>query len=312
VRIAVTGASGFAGGYIAGYLQRAGYDVITYGRRATPALRHPVPAYTSWNITRGPICAPAVDGVVHCAAMVGDSGARAEFLAANVEGTRAVMSTFQRAPRFIHISTASVYDLSRPLHGVREDAPCGGHWFSPYAQSKLESERQLLADGRPVTILRPHIIYGPGDSTLMPRVLAARRAGWLPLAGTGRNRLSVTHIENLAQAVCRALDGPVASGVFNVADAGEVTLDELARVLLRRHAVADRVVYIPGRIAWQLAVAGEFYARVLHRSRPPFLTRFVVRQLTQDFTLDLSRARALLGYAPRWTVHDGPLGESTS
>ncbi len=310
MRVAVTGASGFVGGYIAGYLQRAGYHVVTYGRRAASSLRHPVTSYTAWDITRGPIRAPSMDAVVHCAAMVDDSGPLAEFRAANVTGTRAVIATFQHASRFVHISTASVYDLSRPLRAVREDAPCGGHSFSHYAQSKLESEQELCADGRPVTILRPHIIYGPGDSTLMPRVLAARCAGWLPLAGNGRNRLSVTHIDNLAQAVRRALDGTVESGVFNVADANDVTLDELARALLRRHGLVDRVVYIPGGAAWYLAVAAELFGRALHRPRPPFLTRFVVRQLTHDFTLDLSRARTLLGYAPRWTVHDGPPGES--
>jgi 2-alkyl-3-oxoalkanoate reductase len=312
MRVAVTGASGFVGGYIAGYLQRAGYDVHAYGRRAAASLRHPVPKYAAWDFTNGPTRAPNVDAVVHCAAMVGDCGPLPAFRAANVAGTLAAAATFQHASRFIHISTASVYNLSLPLRGAREDAPCGGHSFSPYAQSKLEGERQLSAIGRPVTILRPHIIYGPGDSTLMPRVLAALRGGRLPLPGTGRNRLSVTHVDNLAQAVRRALDGPVESGVFNVADACEVTLDELARVLLRRYGVVGRVVYIPGPVAWHLAAAAELAARVLPFSRPPFLTRFVVRQLTRDFTLDVSLARAVLGYAPRWTVHDGPLGEGVA
>jgi nucleoside-diphosphate-sugar epimerase len=190
---------------------------------------------------------------------------------------------------------------------VDEDAPVGDCAHSAYGRSKAEAERVLLAARRPVIVLRPHVVYGPGDTTLLPRLLAAERFGRLPVPGTGCNRLSVTHVENLAIAVERALHAPVVRGVFNVSDADVPTVDALLTTVLARIGSRARVRYVPRRAAWRAAALCEWLWRTGRANQPPPLTRYVVAQLADEHTVDITRAREQLGYVPRWSYRDGPL-----
>jgi nucleoside-diphosphate-sugar epimerase len=310
VRIAVTGASGFVGGRVARALAAAGHEVLAYGRRPAAALASPLPGYAPWDVAAAPSApAVAVDAVVHCAAHVGDWGPEAAYRAVNVDGTRAVLARFPGA-RGVHVSTSSVYSDGVPTVRVREDAPTGRCAHSPYARTKAEAERVVLAEGSRAVVLRPHIVYGPGDSTLLPRVLAARRLGALPVPGDGRNRVSATHVDNLVHAVERALATPGAYGAFNVADGVEANVNDLLRTLLRRYGVPTRLVHVPRAAAWRAAALCEGAWRTLGalgvRGAPP-LTRYAVGHLAAHHTLDTARARDLLGYAPRWSYLDGPL-----
>ena len=308
MRVAVTGATGFVGGCVADFLARRGHDVLTLGRRPVSELRARFPNYVQWDVRSGPIDVPGIEGVVHCAAHVGQWGPERVYRAVNVEGTRYVLETFRRAARFVHISTGSVYATDQPRVNVPEDARVGEPFLTAYARTKAEAEQVLAADGRPVVILRPHAVYGPGDTTLLPRVLAARRLGVFPLPGNGRNRISVTFVLNLAQAVQLALEGACSSGVFNIADEEEPAIDDMLRTMLRRHGVSDRLLHVPRVAARSLAAVNETVWRLARISGEPRLTRYAVASLAEPFTLDLTRARTQLGYAPRWTFRDAPLG----
>jgi len=310
VLIAVTGAGGFVGGRLTGELARRGHNVVAYSRR--PALSAaPGPervTHRTWDVSGGPIEAPSdVDAVVHCAARVADWGAEHAFVSANVDGTRAVLETFRRVPRFVYVSSASVYDPARPKRMVTEDAPYAVCYLNAYARTKMLAECVVRASGRPALILRPHVVYGPGDRTLLPRLLAARRFGRLVAVGDGHNVLSVTHVDNLVQAILCSIEGDCTEGTFNVADSETATLDELLRTLLERLRLPPRIAYIPTRIATPLAALLERSYRLAGASRAPLLTRYIVSQLASDYTLDISRAQRSLGYAPTLTFRDGPL-----
>lgn len=304
MRVAVTGASGFMGGCLAHRLADSGHTVFTYGRRDAGALRRPLPNYTQWDIGASPLRAPAVDAVVHCAAMVGDWGDEADYWRVNVYGTRVVVESFAGAERFIHVSSASVYSPQPFGRHIAEDASVGSGLYSAYARSKAEAERLLVASGRFAVILRPQIVYGAGDTTLMPRVLAARRWGWLAVPGNGRNRMSVTHILNFVHAVECVLASSVRQGVFNVADREDATVDELLQALLRQNGVRPRLLYIPRPIAWAAATVAEHLSRRAGGTRAPRLTRYLVARLTDARALDLTRAYRLLGYAPCHSFRD--------
>ena len=305
--IAVTGASGFVGSSIARALAANGHRVMSYGRRPLGAVRTTLPDYHTWDIARGPIATPHVDAVIHCAAMVGDWGSGRAYHAVNVRGTHAVLESFASAARFIHVSTTSVYSDDVPVVNVDEDAPIGDCAHSAYGRSKAEAERVVLTAGRPVIVLRPQVVYGPGDTTLLPRLLAAERFGRLPVPGTGRNRLSVTHVENLVIAVERALHARVVRGVFNVSDAESPTVDALLTTVLARIGSRARLRYVPRRTAWKAATMCEWLWRTGRLKQPPPLTRYVVAQLADEHTVDITRAREQLGYLPRWGYRDGPL-----
>jgi nucleoside-diphosphate-sugar epimerase len=174
--------------------------------------------------------------------------------------------------------------------------------LNAYVASKVAAERAVAASHRPAVILRPHAIYGPGDSTLVPRALRARRWGRLLAAGDGRNLLSLTHIDNLVHAIDRALTAPIAGvEAFNIADPIVGPVDDVLRAFLRAFDLPERVAYIPLRPAWVVASGLERAYGLAGARRAPALTRYMVAQLAVECTLDIGKAVHRLGYAPRPT-----------
>jgi nucleoside-diphosphate-sugar epimerase len=149
-------------------------------------------------------------------------------------------------------------------------------------------------------VLRPHAVYGPGDTTLLPRVLAAVHRGRLVAVGDGAQRVSLTAVANLA-AACLLAARCDAAGVFNVADAEPVSLADALAAVLAERGVPARVRFVPLPLAWPLACASE----AVGRWRPPRLTRYAVTHLARERTLDLTAARTWLGYRPAATSFAG-------
>lgn len=264
MRIAVTGAAGFVGTAVATALEGE-HEVIRYTRR-------------EWDITSGPIDGHA-DAVVHCAALADDWAPLARAMLVNVTGTRNVVESFPGA-RFIHISSSSVYDAFTPTVN-RVETPPASRFLSTYSRSKAAAEG-LVSD----VILRPHAVYGPGDTTLLPRLLASVRRGVLTLPNGGRVLHTLTHIDNLVQAVQLSLTGP--SGIYNVGDAAPVLLSD---------AIAGFTDARLRSIPYPVAYAAAGLAEALPGR--PRLTRYAVSQLGLERTLDITKARELLGYSPR-------------
>jgi nucleoside-diphosphate-sugar epimerase len=250
-----------------------------------------------WDITSGPLsCPPAVDAVVHCAALVRDGRMQPAYHAVNVEGTRNVLTSFPRA-RIVHISSASVYDPWVPKDRIREDAPPPRRWLNGYGETKWAAEElvtRLRPDG---VILRPHAIYGPGDTTLVPRIVRARVAGRQLAIGDGRTQITLTAIANLVDAVSTCLDRPGASGPFNVGDPDTPAVAEVFAHLLRSMGLPTSITWIPRPVAWRAAMICERLAG----PREPLLSRYAVNQMSLTFTLSLDRARSELGWVPKHT-----------
>jgi nucleoside-diphosphate-sugar epimerase len=308
--LAVTGASGFVGGAVCRAAVAAGHDVVCFGRRASVDPDHVGGAhYAAWDIAAGPLHtppAPAVDAVVHCAGSVTDWGPEADLRAANVTGSINVLRSFPPPTRFVHVSTASVYDPRTPTVSALEDAV--GPSRLPrhpdaYGRTKAEAERAVLEQRPDAVILRPHAVYGPGDTTLLPRVLGAIRGTRLPAVGSGHQLVSLTSVGNVARACLLAASTPGVSGVFNITDAEPVVLDAALRAILEARGLRAKPLYLPFVVAFPIAVLAEAAARIARR--PPRVTRYAVRHLAVERTLDISGARARLGYDPAPTSFDG-------
>lgn len=292
MRIAVTGGSGFVGGAVARALD-ADHDVLAFGRR---------PGYRFWDLTHGPLrTPPAVDAVIHCAGSVTDWGPAADLFATNLLGTRNVLATWPDA-RFVHVSTASVYDPYVPhVLTAESEGPAARH-INAYGASKAAAERVVLRHPDTV-VLRPHAVYGPGDTTLLPRVLSAVRGPVLPAVGTGRQRVSLTSIGNLVQACRQALTAP--PGVYNITDAEPVLLDTALRAILTERGIRARPLYLPHHPVQAVAAAAEAAFLLARSPRPPRLTRYAISHLAQDRTYDITAARTALAYSPAPTSFKG-------
>jgi nucleoside-diphosphate-sugar epimerase len=306
--IAVTGATGFLGGRVVESLAHRGHDLMAFGRRPSPAFRHASLAeYAQWDIAEGPrpaLASRPIDAVVHCAGSVSDWGPAAEFDAVNARGPEAVLASFRREARFVHISTSSVYDHRRPDEPIRETAAYARRPLNDYVRTKILAERAVLRSGRRAIVLRPHAIYGPGETKLLPRLLAARRFGHLLAVGDGQNHISLTHVDNLVQLIEHAVEPGAPAGIFNVADADGEPLGVLLQALLLAFGLPPRVFYLPRGAAWPIAWALESAFAAARTRRPPLLTRYVVSQLATACVLDIRRAQSLLGYRPTRTYRD--------
>lgn len=304
MKIAVTGASGFIGGAIAAALARPEleHEVVGFGR--TPGgWSFNEGSYRIWDVARGRLPAGIrADAVVHCAGLADDWAPLAEALRVNRDGTRHVRQSFPNA-RIVHLSTSSVYDAFVPTVNVVESNGPATRFLSTYSESKAAAETELA--GANAVVLRPHGVYGPGDTTLLPRLLSGIHNGRLAMPDGAAVDQTVTHIDNLIHAVTRALVPDSPAGVFNIGDDSPVLLSALLAELLAKQGRSDvAITSIPYRTAYSLAASSELSHRATRRGRPR-ITRFAVSQVGLERTLDLGAARAQLGYRPRPTSLEG-------
>lgn len=301
MRIAVTGATGFVGGALTDHLDAAGHEVLAIGRQSRPdTMRH---RYERWDLGLDGPAPPgmaACEAVVHTAAHVAPWGPEAPFRAVTVRGTERLVRAVHPAARLVVIGSASVYDPRvRHVAVMEAEGPVApDRYLNAYARAKADQE-WLVATARPdAIILRPRAVWGPRDTTLLPRILAQIRKGWLPLPDGGRHAASTTHISSLAAAVLAAIERPTVSGPVNVADATPTPTAALLGTLFDALRMRVRIVPIPASLAWVSAEAVEAAWSLAGRRSEPFLTRYAVAGLSHPFTLDLGRLHRELGVVP--------------
>lgn len=314
MNILVTGATGFLGGHLARALLHEGHSVWAHGRNVTVCQEL---ARFGCDIFRADLedaramraaCAE-MDAVFHVAALSEPWGAKRDFRRANVEGTRNVLAGCREhgVKRLIHVSSPSVNFNGQDQVNVDESVPCPRRFLSWYSWSKKLAEdlvREAHRKGLPTVILRPKAIFGPGDTTLLPKLLQAARAGKLPQIGTGDNLVDLTHVENVVHALLLALDAPRAVGKTYLITGGEhIRLWDLIRMILKRFGIPDRLRVLPYRLVYALAMMMEWRAKIF--GGEPTLTRYTAAILARTQTYDISAARRDLGYEPVTSVAEG-------
>lgn len=323
MRITVTGATGFLGGNAARRLNAAGHRVVGVGRDRVRgrALKADGIGFVRADLTDAEQARAACVGaevVVHCAAMSEPWGRYSDFYAHNVLATEHVIAacTAVRARRLVHISTPALYVNGRDRFEVREDEPLPAHFVSDYVRTKGLSEQRVQAAGRTgleTIILRPRGLFGPGDRTILPRIVEALRARRLPRIGKGDNLADLTYIDNAALAIERAVgtgapDTRLNGRVFNISNGERPRLWDLIDDLADHLALPRPRIALPYALAYRLGWASETGYRVLGRvgvRGEPRLTRYTVVLLGRSMTLDISAARGALGYRPEVSIETG-------
>ncbi len=253
--------------------------------------------------------------VFHVAAKAGLGGRYADYYRANVVGTENVVAACRErgVPRLVHTSSPSVVFDGRDMEGADESAPYPSHYHAHYPATKAAAERLVLAANGPTlatVALRPHLIWGPGDNHLVPRILARGRAGKLRRVGRDNKLIDSTYVDNAAEAHLLAADrlapgaAPAGRGYF-ISNGEPVPVWELVDRILEAGGLPPVTRRVPFWLAYSAGWALEKAYALFRPDAEPPMTRFLARELATAHWFDLSAARRDLGYVPRVSLEEG-------
>jgi nucleoside-diphosphate-sugar epimerase len=311
----VTGGSGFIGGALIERLLREGWGVRALARSEAAARsvreRGADPVSGDLGHTAALVAgAQACDVAFHAAAKVGDWGSPAEFERLNVGGTENVIRACREAGvrRLVHVGTEAALTAGQPLAGVDETAPLRPDSPILYSSTKAQAEQRVRdanGDALETVVVRPRFVWGRGDTTLLPALTGLVRSGRFRWIGGGRQLSDTTHVENTVEGLWLAATKAPPGGVYFVTDGEPVVFRDFITRMLATQSVTIPDKSIPHPVAAAAAAALERVWRVMRRPTPPPVTRLAVWVSSEECTLDISRARRELGYAPVKTRDEG-------
>ncbi len=311
----VTGGSGFIGGRLISRLVADRWTVRALARShgsaaavetlGAEAVRGDLDDGDS--LTAG---AEGCDVTFHLAAHLGDWGPREEFERGNVDGTRNVLAASQaaRVRRFVHCGTEAALMAGQPLVGVDETAPLRPDSKAPYPATKARAEqlvRNANREGFETVVIRPRFVWGEGDTTLVPTMEEMIEKGRFAWIGGGGNLTSITHVENVVEGLVLGAERGVPGEAYFVTDGEPVVLREFVTEMLATKGVVPPDRSIPGFLAGPIATISEAAWKLLPLPGAPPISHFTAWVMTQECTINISKAQSELSYEPVVTRDQG-------
>jgi len=306
----VTGASGFIGGALTKRLVAEGWTVNALARSEKSAK---VVRALGANAVKGDLDdagamqegAKGADVAFHCAAHLGEWGSASDFERVNVTGTINAVQAAKAAGvgRFVHVGTEAALMDGQPLVNVDETAPLRPDSKAVYARTKARAEQVARAGG--AVVIRPRLVWGPGDTTILPALTQAVRSKRFAWVNGGRHRTSTTHVDNVVEGLLLGAQQGKPGEAYFVTDGEPLVFRDFVTQLLATQGLEIPERKLPLGVARAVCAVGETAWRVLPLPGQPPLTSFGLWFLTQECTIDMSRARRELGYSPVTSVDQG-------
>ena len=316
----VTGGGGFLGRYIVEQLVARGDVVRSFSRSRYDELDvlgvEQIAGDVRDPVAVGKACS-GVEVVFHTAALAGIWGPWKTYYEINTLGTRHVIRACreQGVSRLVYSSSPSVTFDGQPQCGVNESVPYPTTWMCHYPHTKALAEQEVLAADAPGQLrtcaLRPHLIWGPRDQHIIPRLLDRARSGKLRIVGDGTNLVDTVYVENAAEAhlladiALRNEGSPVGGAVYFISQGEPVNCWDWLNEVLRLFGVPEVRRSISFGTASRLGAALEAVYRACGVVSEPRMTRFLAAQLAKSHYFDISRARRDLGYEPSISIAEG-------
>ena len=314
----VTGGGGFVGSAIVRQLVDKGVEVAVFGRNHYPHLEKLGVRQFQGDILDSKLLIRIMQGydtVFHVAAKAGIWGQKHEFEQTNVTGTRNVLGACYAndVHSLVYTSTPSVVFNRRDIKGADERLPYADRFLCYYASSKAIAEQMVLASNSEILktcALRPHLVWGPGDPHLIPRLIARGKAKKLKRVGNGQNMVDISYIDNVADAHILAAENlnssATASGNAYFVSQGEpVNLWSWINTLFERLNIEPVEKKINARPAFMIGALLEGIYMWFSLEKEPPMTRFLAEQLAKSHWFSIDRARHDFGYEPRISTTEG-------
>lgn len=315
MKLLITGAGGFLGRNLAAALQAKGHAVWNFSRNHHPQLQSIGVETLGGNLqTEGDVLKAfrGMDAVFHVASRVGIWGDYNDYYETNVTGTRNVIKACRAngITKLIYTSTPSVVFNWGDFCGVDETTPYSTHFHGHYAKTKAIAEKMVLQanDNKLATVaLRPHLIIGPDDPHLIPRLVAAARAKRLKIVGSGKNLVDVTYIQNAVDAHILAFEklspgSPVAGQAYFIGQEKPVALWDFINEILSRYHLPPITKKVPERVAFHIGLFFESWYRFFRINGEPPMTRFVALQFSRSHYFSHQKAKNDFGYEPKISI----------
>jgi nucleoside-diphosphate-sugar epimerase len=310
----VTGGSGFIGGRLIRRLGGDGWSVRALARsdRSARAVEEAGATAARGDLDDPDSLRDGAEGCevfFHAAAYVEEWGSRADFERGNVEGTRNALDGARGAGvrRFVHVGTEAAILAGEPLVDVDETAPLRPDSKALYPSTKAAAEQLVrdASDGLETVVIRPRLVWGPGDTTILPGLAEAVRSKKFAWIGGGTHRTSTTHVDNVVEGLVLGAERGKPGEAYFVTDGEPVVFREFVTDLLATQGLEPPDRNAPRALVGALAAAGEGAWRLLPLPGAPPVTRMAFWLAALDTTIDISKARRELGYEPVITRERG-------
>ncbi|MEZ7891989.1 MAG: NAD-dependent epimerase/dehydratase family protein [Candidatus Wallbacteria bacterium] len=317
--ILVTGGGGFLGSYVTKKLIANGAIVTILNRRKYPELEKEGARSVECGLEDfegvRKACA-GMDMVFHIGAKAGYWGKYSDYYNANVKGTENVIKACHANSiyKLIYTSSPSVVSDDCDLLNVNEEIGYAKKYLCYYSQTKAMAERLVLSANDEKSLLtvslRPHLIWGPGDNQIIPRLIDPVRAKKLKIIGTGLNKIDITYVENAADAHLQAAlalekGSKVCGQAYFISQGEPVYMWEFVNRILKGVNLPELSQKVPFLAAYYIGAAMEFFYKTLNLKGEPPMTRFIAFQFSSHHYFDISKAKRDFGYNPRITTEEG-------
>jgi 2-alkyl-3-oxoalkanoate reductase len=317
MKVLVTGGSGFVGRALTIKLLERGYEVHSLSRTDPKVLGvhwHSIDLSKlredSAIQTKLSNILQNTTAVFHTAAKVGMWGKASEFEAMNIYGTQTLLELSQKnnVQVFIYTSSPSVIASGGDLCNVNEDVPYPANYHADYPRTKSIAEQFVLKNHSSTfrtLALRPHLIFGTGDTNLIPTIIAKARSGKLKIIGSGNNLCDFSYIEDCIDAHLCALsalqqNADVGGQAYFISQGEPYPLWKFINAILTYSGEKPVTQKIPKSVAAFIATIAEKISSFT--GKEPFLTRFLVEEMSTHHYFDISKAKRNLGYAPKYSI----------
>lgn len=318
MKIIVTGATGFLGKYIVRELVQHNHQVIAIGRNQAvlEQLKSEMVEILAIDLLNEKALAeqlPKADVIIHAAALSTVYGKRKDFIDNNVEVTKHLYTLAKQKgiSRFVFVSSPSVYTARTDRYNIREEDVDTSNRLNYYIESKLLAEHYLMKqadDTVEVIITRPRGLFGIGDTSIFPRLREANQKFGLPLLKKQGESLivDVTCVENVAYALrlCAEKDG-INKEIFNITNGEPVSFQKMMTTVFQGVGETPRFIYRNPKVLYNIAWLIEKVYYTFHFKKEPPITPYTVCTLAYSQTLNIEKAKRLLGYKPIITIDEG-------